>query len=112
MRREAKKLLWDMREAGEAVAEFLTGKTLEDYRRDRLLRSGVEREPFIVGEALSQLSRWDDALAQSFTERPQIVGFRNRLAHGYSGLVDERVYEVAVHDLPGLMSRVGELLAE
>lgn len=42
--------LWDMLEAGRAILRFCEGKTLEDYRRDELLRAGVEREFILVGE--------------------------------------------------------------
>ena len=110
MRREALKLLWDMQNAADSVVEFLAGKTFEDYRQSKLLRSGVERQLFIIGEALSQLSRFDEPLADSFQDRHQIVGFRNRLAHGYSDLIDERVYDIALNDIPALSKHIQHLL--
>ncbi len=55
MRPEAEKLLTDAREAGRAVLQFASGRSLGDYRRDLRLRSAVERQWFIVGEAPSQL---------------------------------------------------------
>jgi uncharacterized protein with HEPN domain len=110
MPREILKLLWDMKLAGESVAEFLQGKSLTDYQQDKMLRSAVERQLFIIGEALSQIARWDNAFADGFSERRQIIGFRNMLAHGYSDLVDERVYTIANVDLPLLMAEVNEFL--
>jgi uncharacterized protein with HEPN domain len=57
--REAKKLLYDMQQAAMAIAEFTAGKTLDDYRTDRMLRSAVERQFEIIGEALAQLTKAD-----------------------------------------------------
>lgn len=110
MRREALKLLWVMQEPGNAVATFLKGKTLAVYQADLMFRSAVERQLFIVGEALSQLSRWDEKLANSFEDKRGIIGFRNMLAHGYADVVDERVYGIVTTDLPELMVKVEALL--
>lgn len=98
-----------MEHAGNAVAQFLAGKTLSDFESDLMLRSAVERQLFIVGEALAQLSRWDPILADSITDRRSIIAFRNMLAHGYSDLVDERVFSIATGDLPALLLQVQSL---
>jgi len=66
LRRGALKLLWDTQLAGRAVALFLNDVTIEGYQNDLMIRSAVERQLNIVGEALSQLSRWDESLANSF----------------------------------------------
>jgi len=53
MRRETAKLLWDVGEAGNRVIAFTNGKTLEEYAQNDLLRSAVERQLEIIGEALA-----------------------------------------------------------
>jgi len=111
LRRETLKLLWDMQQAGKAVDEFLRGKTLEEYLQSLLLRSAVERQLFVVGEALAQMSRWEPDVADSFQDKRAIIGFRNMLAHGYADVVDERVYTIATIDLPQLMVNVETLLS-
>ena len=52
--RDRRAFLWDMLEAARSIKTFVEGKTLEDYQQDELLRSGVERQFLIIGEALSQ----------------------------------------------------------
>ena len=55
MRLEAQKYLFDIQQAANRIARFCEGKKFEDYRSDELLRSAVERQFEIMGEALSQL---------------------------------------------------------
>jgi uncharacterized protein with HEPN domain len=112
MRLEDRKLLADMQIAGNHVLAFVSGRTVSEYTQDVMLRSAVERQLFIIGEALSQLERANPETADKFEEKRVIVGFRNRLAHGYASLDDELVWSIATTDLPHLMSRVNELLHE
>ena len=84
MRLEAKKYLFDIRSAADRLAEFLAGKTFADYQRDAMLRAAVERQFEIIGEAVSQLARFDEELAARFTNFRRIVAFRNILIHGYA----------------------------
>ena len=49
MQREVAKLLYDIQQACQAVAQFNHGKSLDDYQDDLLLRSAVERQLMIVG---------------------------------------------------------------
>ncbi|MCQ8103788.1 DUF86 domain-containing protein [Methylomonas sp. SURF-2] len=57
MQRDPRVFLWDAHFAAEAILEFVAGKTVADYRSDRLLRSAVERQFEIIGEALNQLCK-------------------------------------------------------
>ena len=51
---EIRKYLFDMWQACELLAQSSCGKTLNDYCSDALLRSAIERQFEIIGEALSQ----------------------------------------------------------
>jgi uncharacterized protein with HEPN domain len=90
MHPDAGKLLWDAEQAAERVARFTAAKTLVEYEADDYLRSAVERQFEIVGEALNQLSRLDQGTAATIAELPRIVAFRNVLIHGYAS-ADNRI---------------------
>ena len=112
MRPDRRKYLWDALTAADLLFQFSAGKTFADYTADALLRSGVERQFEIVGEALNHLSRLDPAFAARIPDLPRIVAFRNILIHGYAVVDDELVWQVLAEKLPGLASVMRDLLAE
>ncbi len=68
MTNATKKRLLDVVDACEAIAEFVAGKTFGDYETDRLLRSAVERQIEIIGEALNKAATLEPALAASIPD--------------------------------------------
>jgi uncharacterized protein with HEPN domain len=110
MQLEAKKLLEDVRQACEEILAFTDGKTYQDYKRDRLLRSGVERQFEIIGEALNRLVKTATDVASQVSHRKRIISFRNILIHGYDLVEDAVVWDVVTKDLPLLHSQVLKLL--
>jgi uncharacterized protein with HEPN domain len=83
-RRSREAYLWDIADSCRAILEFVQGGGLPDYEQDRMLRRAVERELSIVGEAVSQGTRRFPDLEESIGPARQIVGFRNRIIHGYA----------------------------
>ena len=112
MPRSTSAYLADIVDACDAVAEVLAGVDLETYRARRSIRSSVEREFTIIGEAIGVLSRRDPALATRISHARLIVGFRNRLVHEYPQIDDEAVYSIAERDAPVLRAECNALLAE
>lgn len=107
-----KKLLLDVREAGESILNHTVGRTLAEYSADRFFRRAVEREFEIIGEALNRLDRLDPPTAARVTELRRIVDFRNRIIHGYDTVDDEVVWGIAEKHLPVLVKEAVSLLEE
>jgi uncharacterized protein with HEPN domain len=82
------------------------------YAADALLRSAVERQLEIIGEALAQLARRDPALAGRINEHARIIAFRNILIHGYAGVDSRIVWDVVTTKLSNLRREVEGLLRE
>jgi uncharacterized protein with HEPN domain len=111
MHADARKLLWDARRAAERACTFTRGKAFDDYRADDMLRSAVERQLEIIGEALNRLSRVDPETARAIPELGRIVGFRNILVHGYASVDDRIVWGIVDAQLGPLLGRLDSLLA-
>ena len=57
MPRDAQTLLWDMQECATLIAEFTRDRAERDFLQDRLLRSAVEGQFEILGEAMTRLAK-------------------------------------------------------
>jgi uncharacterized protein with HEPN domain len=112
MQLESKKLLEDIRQAAELVLQFTADKTFDDYAADALLRSGVERQFEIIGEALGRLAKGDVATASQISEYQRIIAFRNVLIHGYHAVEDPVVWDIVQANLPTLHQEVSDLLIQ
>jgi uncharacterized protein with HEPN domain len=112
MQLEAKKFLEDIRQACEEILAFTEGKTSQNYKQERLLRSGVERQFEIIGEALNRLNKTAPDVANQVSHYKRIISFRNILIHGYDLVEDAVVWDVVAKDLPLLHSQVVTLLGK
>lgn len=108
--RDPKVFLWDAHEAAQTALRFASGRTFEDYAADKMLRSAIERQLQIVGEALAQLSRVEPQTAEQIPHLRQIIAFRNILVHGYAAIDHENVWRIVGRELPTLVEIVGALL--
>jgi len=92
--------------------DFTSGKTLDDYRANAMLRSAVERQFEIIGEALAQLARLDEKTVARVSEHSRIIAFRNILIHGYAGIDERLVWDIVQSKLPVLRLEIERLLNE
>jgi len=108
--RDRRAFLWDMLQAARSVLAFTSGRTFEEYLGDLMLRSAVERQLEIVGEALRQMLAVFPESEATFHGAREIIAFRNRLARGYAQLDHEVVWGVVEEDLPALVEQLASAL--
>lgn len=111
-RHDPRTSLGDVLRAGAEIERFLAGRSLDEYEVDSMLRSAVERQFEIVGEALARALDAEPGLAGRIPEAREAIGLRNALAHGYDAVVNMLVMSAARDDLPGLLARVRSILGE
>lgn len=97
------KLLADIINAASNISTFMTDKTRVDFDGDLMLRSAVERQFEILGEALRRLAALDAELAGRISEHRRIIDFRNIIAHGYDCLDGDIVWQAINDKLPRLL---------
>jgi uncharacterized protein with HEPN domain len=110
--RDVRLYLFDIARACELIERFTRGRSFDDYEADPMLRSAVERQFEIAGEALRLAVEADPTLADRITASRQVIAFRNRLIHGYASVSDEVVWGIVERHLPTLRTEVEALLDE
>lgn len=111
--RDEKGFLWDIVVHGRLALEFIGDASLDQYARALIVRSAVEREVAIVGEAYGGI----DAIRPDLADRlpghvHAVVGTRNILIHGYDSVDDEQIYRIVGEELAPLISSAQEILLE
>ncbi|SRR5690554_7605286 len=104
-----RKYLFDIQIAIHSIHEYLGDETdFDKYLENKLLRSAVERELEIIGEAANKLLR-------SYPEFPiedarKLVDLRNFIIHGYDKVDDMIIWGVIKKHLPLLKEQVDQFL--
>lgn len=110
MLRDPRAFLWDARDAALAIQAFTKGMDSAAYAANAMAQAAVERKFEVIGEALSQLSRIDTALASRVPDLARIVAFRNQLIHGYASVNVGTVWNVLTSAIPPLLSAIQSML--
>ena len=76
------------------------------------MRSGVERQSEIIGEALGRLLEIAPEFSERISDSRRIISFRNRLIHGYASLADDIVWGIVEGNLPKLKEEIQQLFEE
>ncbi len=109
---DVRRFLFDIQTACRLIEQFTSGRTFEDYTTDPMLRSAVERQFEIVGEALNQMIRAFPAMQDDVPDARRIIAFRNQLIHGYASISNQVVWGVVEGYLPELSRRIEDLLSD
>lgn len=95
------KYLYDAKKAGNSIIKFIGSQDFADYIASDLLRSAVERQFGVLGEALRRLrDRGGQSWMEALPGASEAIGFRNLLAHNYDSIDDKAVWSIAVDYLP------------
>jgi uncharacterized protein with HEPN domain len=101
--------LWDMREAANLILDFTRGETLHSFTADPKLRSAVERQLEIIGEAARRVSTEFQNAHPDIPWR-NIIGLRNLLIHEYGEVKVDRVWMIVSDNIGDLVNRLDALI--
>jgi len=107
-----KKWLHDAKVAAVEILEFTAGRSFDDYISDSMLRSAVERQFMIVGEALLRIRKENADMVERIPEHRKNIAFRNIVAHGYDKIDDRIVWEIVQKDVGTLPDQLTSMLRE
>lgn len=104
-------LLRDILDALVQIESYLTDVSYEAFCETPLLQDGVMHRLEIIGEASRNLS---DAFLDQHPDIPwqDIIGMRNRIAHGYFAVDLRAIWDTAQMDVPALREWIERVLAE
>jgi uncharacterized protein with HEPN domain len=98
-------ILVEILDAVDGIAAATSGKGLDDFHADWLLRHGVERGIEIISEASRHIPHEVLAIAPEIPWK-QIHGIGNVLRHEYHRTSDSIVWAVVTDNLPSLREAV------
>jgi uncharacterized protein with HEPN domain len=94
--------------AGRAI-EYASGLSGSSLTSERMRYDAILRNVELIGEAATHVP---DAVREQALDVPwrNIVGARNRVAHGYLGIAPETVWNILDQQLPALLDALHRLL--
>ena len=81
MTHNIKACLHDAISACQLIAKFTEGITLQEYEKNLMVKSAVERQFEILGEALNRIKKHEPDFLKGISEWQRIIAFRNVIAH-------------------------------
>ncbi len=109
MSREEKKYLWDIVTHIDELLSFVRDiHTPEEFRKNQLVQSAVEREFEIIGIACKNLMELNPQIQISHIRK--IIGMRNIIAHGYDEVDENILWKTIIDFLPTFRSESAILL--
>lgn len=111
MNDEIKKLLDDVLLCINKIERFIGDeRLLETYKGNDMLKSSVERNLEIIGEAINNVLKINAEI--QITNARKFVNVRNKLIHGYDEVDDVTIWAIIINHLPLLKTEVQKLLED
>ena len=105
------KHLFDAPAAATLAVQFCGTLDLATYPGAVLVRSAVERQPDILGEAARRVLDESPTLREKLPALALAVGLRNRIIHGCDRVENAVVPDTMQRDLPPLIVELAQVLA-
>ena len=112
MDNDIKTWLYDILQSIKEVESYYSDrpKKFEEYVSDFRTKRAVERNIEIIGEAVNRIFKRDKDF--KLNNARQIIGTRNRIAHGYDKITDDLIWSIIINSLPKLKEEVEDLLKQ
>jgi uncharacterized protein with HEPN domain len=101
--------LLDMITAIRRIQKFIAATAYAEYEDNDLLRSAVERQLEILGEAANRITPAFQ-LEHSEIDWRNTIGLRNVIIHQYDRIDDHQVWTIVTKILPELLPQVEALI--
>jgi uncharacterized protein with HEPN domain len=101
--------LWDIQKAAKLIRQFQQDKTYNDFNSDLMLRSAIERQLEIIGEAARRVSA---EFREKHPEIPwrSIIALRNILIHEYGEVRLDRIWLIVTTHVLVLIDQIQPLI--
>ena len=112
MDNEIKTWLFDILQSIAEIESYFEGrpKKFEEYIKDIRTKRAVERDIEIIGEAANRILRKDRNFKIENVQN--IIGARNRIAHGYDKISDDLIWSIVINHLPKLKEEISILIKQ
>ena len=106
-----KNILLKLKEKAEVLPKLTNGYDLQGFLGSEVLKLAVSMALINIGELVNRLT---DETKQQNPAVPwrDITRLRNVAAHGYDSLDMERIWKIAMEDVPLFLTQIEEILAE
>lgn len=104
MPRDSEVFLDDILESCARISRYTAGLTLELFRKDEKTVDAVIRNLEIIGEAAKKVA--SDARLMIDVDWKRISSLRDLLIHEYFGVDVDIVWDIVIHKIPDLRTKV------
>ncbi len=106
MDNEIKIWLYDILQSIKEIESYFEDrpKKFEEYMNDIRTKRAVERGIEIIGEAINRILKRDKEFQLENVQN--IIGTRNRIAHGYDKISDDLIWSIVINHLPKLKEEI------
>jgi uncharacterized protein with HEPN domain len=106
MDNEIKIWLYDILQSIKEIESYFEDrpKKFEEYMNDIRTKRAFERGIEIIGEAVNRILKRDKEFQLENVQN--IIGTRNRIAHGYDKISDDLIWSIVINHLPKLKEEI------